>query len=40
MMYGMPKVTFNIWVCNLNRVVGYASVPGDAADKDGVVNRN
>lgn len=27
----------NIWVCNLNRVAGYASVPGDAAEKDGVV---
>lgn len=31
------KSYLNIWVCNLNRVAGYASVPGDAADKDGVV---
>lgn len=27
----------NIWVCNLNRVAGYASVPGDAANRDGIV---
>lgn len=27
----------NIWVCNLNRVAGYASLPGDDVAKDGVV---
>lgn len=27
----------NIWVCNLNRVQGYASSPGGPLDKDGVV---
>ncbi|HUR64752.1 MAG TPA: M43 family zinc metalloprotease [Chitinophagaceae bacterium] len=32
-----PKSYLNIWVCNLNRVAGYASVPGDEANKDGVV---
>ncbi|MGQ0738801.1 MAG: M43 family zinc metalloprotease [Bacteroidota bacterium] len=32
-----PKSYLNIWVCNLNRVAGYASVPGDAENKDGVV---
>ncbi len=32
-----PDSYFNIWVCNLNRVAGYASVPGDAAAKDGIV---
>jgi len=32
-----PNSYLNIWVCNLNRVAGYASVPGDAANKDGIV---
>lgn len=32
-----PNSYLNIWVCNLNRVAGYASVPGDAVSKDGVV---
>ncbi len=32
-----PQSYLNIWVCNLNRVAGYASVPGDAPAKDGVV---
>lgn len=32
-----PNSYLNIWVCNLNRVAGYASVPGDAPNKDGVV---
>lgn len=32
-----PRSYLNIWVCNLNRVAGYASVPGDAPAKDGVV---
>lgn len=27
----------NIWVCNIRKVAGYASVPGEAASKDGVV---
>lgn len=27
----------NIWVCNLGRTAGYASFPGDAAEKDGIV---
>lgn len=27
----------NIWVCNLNRSMGYASFPGGPAGKDGVV---
>jgi len=28
---------FNIWVCNMQGVAGYASVPGGSADKDGIV---
>jgi hypothetical protein len=32
-----PNSYLNIWVCKLNRVAGYASVPGDMASKDGVV---
>lgn len=32
-----PNSYLNIWVCNLNRVAGYASIPGDEAGKDGVV---
>lgn len=32
-----PRSYLNIWVCNLNRVAGYSSVPGDEASKDGVV---
>lgn len=32
-----PGSYLNIWVCNLNRVAGYASVPGDVAAKDGIV---
>ncbi len=27
----------NIWVCNMRKVAGYSSVPGDAATKDGIV---
>lgn len=27
----------NIWVCNVRKVAGYSSVPGAAAEKDGVV---
>lgn len=27
----------NIWVCNLNRIIGYASFPGGPAEKDGIV---
>jgi hypothetical protein len=27
----------NIWVCNLTRVYGYASFPGGATEKDGIV---
>lgn len=32
-----PNSYLNIWVCNLNRVAGYASLPGEAPGKDGVV---
>ena len=32
-----PGSYLNIWVCNLDRVAGYASVPGDVMSKDGVV---
>ena len=32
-----PNSYLNIWVCNLNRVAGYSSVPGDAPGKDGIV---
>lgn len=32
-----PGSYLNIWVCNLNRVAGYASVPGDIPAKDGIV---
>ncbi|MEO7463652.1 MAG: M43 family zinc metalloprotease [Ferruginibacter sp.] len=33
-----PTKYLNIWVCNLgNRNLGYASLPGGPADKDGVV---
>ncbi|MBK6827623.1 MAG: T9SS type A sorting domain-containing protein [Chitinophagaceae bacterium] len=32
-----PNSYLNIWVCNLSRVAGYSSIPGDAAGKDGVV---
>lgn len=32
-----PKSYLNIWVCNLDRVAGYASMPGGPAEKDGVV---
>lgn len=32
-----PQSYLNIWVCNLDRVAGYASVPGGPAEKDGVV---
>jgi Pregnancy-associated plasma protein-A/Secretion system C-terminal sorting domain len=31
------KHYLNIWVCNLNRQLGYASFPGGPADRDGVV---
>lgn len=34
------KRYLNIWVCNLNRTMGYASFPGGPADKDGVVLSN
>ncbi|MFI5129171.1 MAG: M43 family zinc metalloprotease [Chitinophagales bacterium] len=27
----------NIWVCNIRKVAGYSSVPGDVAAKDGIV---
>jgi hypothetical protein len=27
----------NIWVCNLNRLLGYASFPGGETEKDGIV---
>ena len=32
-----PSQYLNIWVCNLGRTAGYASFPGDAMEKDGVV---
>lgn len=32
-----PNSYLNIWVCNLQRVLGYASFPGGEAAKDGVV---
>jgi len=32
-----PKSYLNIWVCNLDRLAGYASFPGGPADKDGIV---
>jgi len=32
-----PNSYLNIWVCNLDRVAGYSSVPGDDPKKDGVV---
>lgn len=32
-----PASYLNIWVCNLNRVAGYASLPGDTPASDGVV---
>ncbi len=32
-----PSSYLNIWVCNLQRVAGYASMPGGDAAKDGVV---
>lgn len=32
-----PTSYLNIWVCNLDGVAGYSSVPGDAASKDGIV---
>lgn len=36
-----PKSYLNIWVCNMDRVAGYSSLPGSPADKDGVViSRN
>lgn len=31
------KSYLNIWVCNLERVAGYSTLPGGAAEKDGVV---
>ncbi len=31
------KNYLNIWVCNIRKVAGYSSVPGDAPEKDGVV---
>jgi hypothetical protein len=31
------KSYLNIWVCNLSRVAGYATMPGGPADKDGIV---
>jgi hypothetical protein len=31
------KNYLNIWVCNMRKVAGYSSVPGGAAEKDGVV---
>jgi hypothetical protein len=32
-----PQSYLNIWVCNLRRIAGYSSVPGDDPAKDGVV---
>jgi hypothetical protein len=32
-----PKSYLNIWVGSLDKFLGYSSVPGDPADKDGVV---
>jgi hypothetical protein len=32
-----PNNYLNIWVCNLNRVLGYASFPGGEPSKDGIV---
>lgn len=31
------KSYLNIWVCNMRRVAGYASLPGGPAERDGVV---
>jgi len=31
------KSYLNIWVCNLDQVAGYSSMPGGPGDKDGVV---
>jgi len=31
------KNYLNIWVCNLRKVAGYSSIPGDSPEKDGVV---
>jgi Pregnancy-associated plasma protein-A/Secretion system C-terminal sorting domain len=31
------KNYLNIWVCNLDKFAGYASIPGTDADKDGIV---
>jgi len=31
------KSYLNIWVCNLDQVAGYSSVPGGPGNKDGVV---
>lgn len=31
------KSYLNIWVCNLTSVAGYGTMPGTAADKDGIV---
>jgi hypothetical protein len=35
-----PKSYLNIWVGTLERLLGYSSLPGDPADKDGVVISN
>ncbi len=32
-----PSSYLNIWVCNLDRVAGYSSVPGDDPRRDGIV---
>lgn len=32
-----PKNYLNIWVCNLNRLLGYSSFPDGPVEKDGVV---
>ncbi|MBL7742882.1 MAG: T9SS type A sorting domain-containing protein [Chitinophagaceae bacterium] len=32
-----PSGYLNIWVCNLKRIAGYASLPGSEASKDGIV---
>ncbi len=32
-----PQSYLNIWVCNMKRIAGYASLPGGIAIKDGVV---
>ena len=35
-----PKNYLNIWVGTLDKFLGYSTIPGDPADKDGVVISN